>query len=61
MFRCAAAFVLLLSCGPGSTPAWPPELGKPYPDLELVDQTGKKVRLSSFKGKVLLIEPIGMS
>ncbi len=40
---------------------WPPQVGQPYPDLEMVDQTGQKVRLSSFKGKVLLIEPVGMN
>ncbi|MFQ5960639.1 MAG: peroxiredoxin family protein [Candidatus Methylomirabilales bacterium] len=40
---------------------WPPRVGEPYPDLELFDQTGQKVRLSSFKGSVLLIEPVGMT
>lgn len=51
---------------PGAAPAapevptpWPPRKGEPYPDLELQDASGKKVRLSSLKGKVLLIEPIG--
>ena len=38
---------------------WPPKLGEPYPDLTLLDYQGNPVRLSSFKGKVLLIEPIG--
>lgn len=41
--------------------SWPPKLGETYPDLELVDQTGKRVSLSQFKGKVILVEPIGMS
>jgi hypothetical protein len=40
---------------------WPPRLGEPYPDLELIDQTGQPVRLSSFKGSVILIEPVGMT
>jgi hypothetical protein len=40
---------------------WPPRLGEPYPDLTLIDQTGQPVRLSSFKGSVILIEPIGMT
>jgi hypothetical protein len=40
---------------------WPPQLGEPYPDLELIDQTGQPVRLSSFKGSVILIEPVGMT
>ena len=45
----------------GKTVDWPPEVGKPYPELELVDATGKIVKLSDFKGKVIVIEPIGMT
>lgn len=41
--------------------AWPPVAGQPYPDLELRDFRGETVQLSSFRGKVLLIEPIGMT
>lgn len=40
---------------------WPPAVGEAYPDLQLIDHTGKPRRLSSFKGKTILIEPIGMS
>jgi hypothetical protein len=40
---------------------WPPEVGEPYPDATLIDQDGNPVKLSSFKGSVLLIEPIGMT
>ena len=40
---------------------WPPRLGEAYPDLELTDLSGDKVRLSDFRGRVLIIEPIGMS
>ena len=40
---------------------WTPEVGKTFPDLQLVNQEGTKVQLSKYKGKVLLIEPIGMS
>lgn len=40
---------------------WPPEIGKSYPDLELLGADGKKVKLSEFKGSVLLIEPVGMN
>jgi peroxiredoxin len=39
---------------------WPPRLGEPYPDLTLKDPTGREVRLSEFKGRVLLVEPIGI-
>lgn len=45
----------------GKTVAWPPQVGKPYPDLELVDSRGNMVKLSDFKGKVIVIEPIGMT
>lgn len=40
---------------------WPPQLNNYYPELELVSTSGQKVKLSSYVGKVLLIEPIGMS
>ncbi len=40
---------------------WPPRLGQPYPDLRLVDQTGRTVTMSSFKGKVILVEYVGMN
>lgn len=40
---------------------WPPALGKPFPDIELIDQTGRKVKMSSFQGKVILVEFIGMN
>lgn len=39
---------------------WPPVIGKPFPDIELVDQEGTATRISDFKGKVLLVEPVGM-
>lgn len=41
--------------------SWPPEVGNPYPDGTFVDQDGNSVKLSSFKGSVILIEPIGMT
>ncbi len=40
---------------------WPPVVNQFYPELELCDLSGKRVRLSSFAGKVILLEPIGMS
>jgi hypothetical protein len=48
----------------GATPAvafWPPRLGDRYPDLTLRDSSGNLFRLSSLKGKVILLEPIGMT
>ena len=47
----------------GGAPAqpWPPVLGQSFPDLELQDSRGERVRLSSLRGKLLLIEPIGMT
>ena len=40
---------------------WPPRVGQPYPDLELLNHKGQTVSLSSYKGKLILIEPIGLS
>ncbi len=40
---------------------WPPRLNYYYPNLTLTDQDGKKVSLSQFKGKVIIVEPIGIS
>ncbi|MFT7643305.1 MAG: hypothetical protein ACI9G1_005070 [Pirellulaceae bacterium] len=36
-----------------------PQVGSPYPDLELLDQNGSVTRLSDFKGKTIVIEPFG--
>lgn len=41
--------------------AWPPVAGEAYPDLELLDSNGELVRLSSFEGKVIMVEPIAMT
>lgn len=41
--------------------AWPPRKGEVYPDLELKNHRGELVKLSSFKGKVIVVEPIGLS
>ena len=40
---------------------WPPKLNEPYPDLQLIDQEGAPTRLSDFKGRIILLEPIGMT
>lgn len=40
---------------------WPPQLNNYYPDLNLLATTGQRVKLSSYVGKILVIEPIGMS
>jgi len=48
--------VSLMSAQPGSVPeTLKPYIGKPVPDATLVDVEGKKHKLSSFKGKVLLL------
>jgi hypothetical protein len=40
---------------------WPPRVGERYPPLEFGTPDGKVKRLSDFKGKVVLVEPIGMN
>ena len=45
----------------GKTIPWPPQVGKPYPELELTDSNGKIVKLADFKGKVIVVEPVGMN
>ncbi|HEY7651815.1 MAG TPA: hypothetical protein VIG07_03245 [Methylomirabilota bacterium] len=60
--QCPLQVAAATATQPGRTAVmWPPRLGEPYPDLELIDQTGQPVRLSSFKGSVMLIEPVGMT
>jgi hypothetical protein len=41
--------------------SWPPRPGEPYPDLTLLDSNGNLFKLSSLKGKVILVEPVGMT
>ncbi|MDH3285081.1 MAG: hypothetical protein OEQ13_10100, partial [Acidobacteriota bacterium] len=45
----------------GAVPFWPPVVGERYPDLELLDQTGRRMRLSELSGRPILLEPVGMS
>ena len=40
---------------------WPPKRGERFPDLNLLDRNGRIVRLSSFKGKIIILEPVGMT
>ncbi len=40
---------------------WPPVANQLYPELELCNISGKRIKLSSYAGRVVLLEPIGMS
>ncbi|MCA8925227.1 MAG: redoxin domain-containing protein [Planctomycetes bacterium] len=40
---------------------WPPAVDQAYPDLELKNHKGETVKLSDFRGKVIIVEPIGMN
>lgn len=40
---------------------WPPSVGKFYPNLVLKDQTGAVTALSDFRGKVILLEVVGLT
>ena len=46
-----------------STPLrdWPPAVGQFYPNLVLKDQTGQVTALSDFRGKVILVEVVGLT
>ncbi len=54
-FTIASAVSLVLAQLSGTPDALKPYIGKPVPDVTLVDAEGKKHKLSSFKGKVLLL------
>ncbi|QDU84107.1 hypothetical protein Pla163_12110 [Planctomycetes bacterium Pla163] len=59
-----SAVLVTSGCDAGSGPlavAWPPTVGAVYPDLDLRGLDGERVQLSSLTGRVLLIEPIGMT
>lgn len=61
-FVCPAALAQAKSQALRAVPTfWPPVVGRTYPEIELCDLTGKKVKLSSYAGRVILLEPIGMS
>ena len=58
--RALLGFISLLLIGCTSAPpppVWVPRVGERYPDAEFIDHNGRIIRLSSFAGKVLLIEP----
>jgi hypothetical protein len=40
---------------------WPPRRGECYPNLTLYDHRGQLVSLASLRGKVILLEPVGMT
>jgi hypothetical protein len=40
---------------------WPPAVGQFYPSLVLKDQTGQVTTLSDFRGKVVLVELVGLT
>jgi len=47
---------LMEARGPGGVRPWPPEVGRPFPDLALVDLDGRAARISGFRGRVVLLE-----
>lgn len=40
---------------------WPPTVGRPYPEIALIDQSGRVTSLSELRGKVVLVELVGMT
>ncbi|MBL4805443.1 MAG: hypothetical protein JKY71_11315 [Alphaproteobacteria bacterium] len=54
-------FVLAV-CAPAQADSLPePQKGQLYPDMELIDQTGHRFKLSDLKGKIIVVEPVGMN
>jgi hypothetical protein len=57
-------FAMMLAGGgrarSADTSPWPPQVGQRYPEVEMTDQTGKVIRLSDFKGRIIVMEPISM-
>jgi hypothetical protein len=45
----------------GPLRGWPPTVGQLYPDLVLKDQTGQVTAISDFRGKVVLVEVVGLT
>jgi hypothetical protein len=50
--------LISLACGPQD---WPPRVGAPFPDRQFMTHKGTPIRISDFKGKVVIVEPIGMN
>ena len=46
---------------PADITPWPPVIGREFPDLALIHQDGGAFHLSDLKGKVIVVEPIGMN
>jgi len=44
-----------------SLQGWPPVVGQFYPNVILKDQTGQVTALSDFRGKVVLVEVVGLT
>lgn len=51
----------LTGCDPAGSANWPPKVDQLFPELTLINHDGRKFRLSDLKGKVVLVEPIGMT
>ena len=60
--RASVLFVMLLAAalaGGGAGVATALEIGKPAPDFTLPSTAGEKIRLSQFRGKLVLVEFYG--
>jgi hypothetical protein len=53
--------LLATMVGVSDTTPWPPKIDLPYPGVNMIDQDGKITSIEEFRGKVVLIELIGMS
>lgn len=53
--------LLASTIGKSETTSWPPKLDMAYPEINMIDQNGDITSLEEFRGKVVLIEVIGMT
>lgn len=58
---CSLLFACQLSSLASPSAPWPPQLNQRYPNLELTNTDGRKIQLSQYAGRIILLEPIGMS
>ena len=62
LFAFVGLLLLLSACeeNPFAAKSWPPQPGHAFPEIAWLDHQGRPVSLADFRGKVLVVEPVGM-